>query len=106
MANMDHDTNLCPKDIISGKLTRVETEFGAVLLTALGDEIVGFSAKCPHAGENLEAGGLSHNRISCPKHGWKFNIQSGRTVYPPDEACRLRRYPIKIINERLCIQER
>ncbi len=106
MINNGHHTALSPEEIKLGELTRVETAFGSVLLTNVEGKLCGFSARCPHAGADLAAGDLHRNRISCPKHDWKFNIESGRTVYPADEACRLRRYPIQIIDGRIYIQER
>lgn len=50
-----------------------------VCLALFNDTLSSFSAKCPHAGGNLNNGYLdATGNIVCPLHGYKFNIQSGR----------------------------
>ncbi|MBT4865448.1 MAG: Rieske 2Fe-2S domain-containing protein, partial [Planctomycetaceae bacterium] len=32
---------------------------------------------CPHAGGPLGEGGLSGNIVTCPWHGWQFDVTTG-----------------------------
>lgn len=33
---------------------------------------------CPHAGGPLAKGNLSQNIVTCPWHGWQFDVTNGR----------------------------
>lgn len=70
-----------------------------LIVTRIGDDIFAFSADCPHAAADLADGTLHRGRITCPLHGWKFDIRTGRTLWPEDEACQLRRVEVKISAE-------
>jgi nitrite reductase/ring-hydroxylating ferredoxin subunit len=81
------------------------TEDGATRLTVNGQDILltkydgvfyAFSAFCPHAAGDLAAGQLYKGRIDCPEHAYRFDICSGRTLWPPDESYRLKTYPLKV----------
>lgn len=96
---MRYTTNWMMADLEEGGMCEVETENGRLIVTLVKGKAVCFAAKCPHAGADLSEGGLANGRVSCPKHGWKFDVVSGRAVYPPDEACRLKRYSVEIVDE-------
>jgi nitrite reductase/ring-hydroxylating ferredoxin subunit len=81
------------------------TEDGAIRLTINGQAILvtkyeggyfAFSAYCPHAAGDLASGQLYKGRIDCPEHAYRFDIRSGRTLWPPDESYFLKRYPLKV----------
>lgn len=67
----------------------------SIILTRWQDHIHAFSALCPHASGDLRQGDLYKGRIDCPDHGWRFDITTGRVLFPADEACRLRRFAVK-----------
>jgi len=39
--------------------------------------------KCPHAGGDLSAGKLEGKIVTCPKHGSKYEVTTGRCVLGP-----------------------
>ena len=81
-----------------------ETEHGRLIVTAVDGKLTCFSAKCPHASADLsEDGAVSGRRVVCPKHGWKFDVLTGRALYPPDEACRLKMFPVEDVNGKLVL---
>jgi len=90
-------------DLVEGEMYVVASEQGRLIVTIVAGEAVCFAARCPHAGADLAEGGLAHGRVSCPKHGWKFDVVSGRAVYPPDEACRLKRYGVAWVEGHLVV---
>ena len=83
-----------------------EVEAGTVHAVHIGDEkvivtrsdgqLVAFASTCPHAAADLSGGRLTRGQIKCPDHGYTFDVQSGRCVWPPDEGCRLMRYTVKV----------
>lgn len=40
--------------------------------------------ECPHAGGPLGEGTLCGATVSCPWHGWSFNLQTGQCDEDPD----------------------
>lgn len=62
-----------------------EEQFGegtSVLSTRAGDILIGrfqgrlmaADAKCPHAGATLVKADLEDNLVTCPLHGWRFDM--------------------------------
>ncbi len=58
------------------------------------DKIFALRDKCPHKGGPLSQGIVHDNRVACPLHDWKINLDSGEAV-APDEGCAAR-FPVKI----------
>lgn len=82
-------------DVAEGRLTRIEVGGRPILLTRLNGRAVAFGAACPHAAGDLGAGQFHRNQIECPVHGYRFDVSSGRAVWPPDEMCRLSYYLVE-----------
>jgi nitrite reductase/ring-hydroxylating ferredoxin subunit len=54
-------------------------------------------AVCPHSGADLGEGRVQHGRVTCPEHGWTFDLATG--CMPNMEEIAVRTYPVKIENE-------
>ena len=50
-----------------------------VALVRLEGDIKAFDALCPHLGGPLERGDLVGGVVTCPLHGWRFDLQAGGT---------------------------
>lgn len=99
-----YHTDLAAADVQADAMARLTVGGVPLIVTALGAEVVAFAAECPHAAANLAHGSLHRGRIVCPEHGWKFDIRSGRTVWPEDEVCRLKKYAVRIADGVVCIR--
>lgn len=73
----------------------VETEKGniAVFRTAT-DAVFALHDKCPHKGGPLSQGIVHGDRVACPLHDWKIQLETGLAV-APDEGCAAS-FPIRI----------
>src|SRR3989338_6058875 len=49
---------------------------------------------CLHMGGPLGEGMLDQNVVTCPWHGWQYDVMSGASVQNPD--VRLGKYPVKV----------
>ena len=76
------------------RITQVEVDNQSILLTRLTDELCAFNALCPHQLGNLSRGFIYREEIECPVHGWRFNLRTGKSVYPQEAGLCLRRYPV------------
>ena len=81
-------------DLDQGQMRVLEVDSQPVIITRLDGEFHAFSADCPHAAGDLRQGEIYRGRIDCPEHDYRFDVRSGRTLWPPDEVCRLRKYEI------------
>ncbi|MSO94874.1 MAG: Rieske (2Fe-2S) protein [Thermoleophilia bacterium] len=84
----------------------------------IGGELKAIRNICPHHGAPLCIGDLSgtmlpsdpgvyiygmENRVlRCPWHGYEFNIDTGRTLYDPNDL-RVKMYPVEIEEGRVVI---
>lgn len=66
-----------------------------LIITRFQGRLYAFSTLCPHAAADLSQGQLYRGRIDCPDHGYRFDIRTGRALWPPDEVCRLTHFEVK-----------
>ncbi len=69
---------------------RVHADGVCVLLVKQGDRIFAIGEKCAHLAGPLEDGKLEGQTISCPWHGSKFDLATGRVLEGPsvyDQPC-------------------
>lgn len=67
---------------------------GAVVITRVNEDLIAFSAKCPHASGDFREGEIHRGRAYCPVHQWKFDLVSGHCM--GDENYRLKMYAITL----------
>jgi nitrite reductase/ring-hydroxylating ferredoxin subunit len=91
-------------DLDLNQSLNVVTNGERIIITRLADGLYAFSAICPHAAGDLGNGSLYRGRIDCPDHGYRFDVRSGRVLWPPDEVCRLRRYEVSEVDDRIKIR--
>jgi nitrite reductase (NADH) small subunit/3-phenylpropionate/trans-cinnamate dioxygenase ferredoxin subunit len=57
--------------------------------------IYAFGDSCRHEGGSLSSGVLRDEVVTCPLHGWAYNVRSGKSVIPP-VGLRLPRYAVSV----------
>jgi nitrite reductase/ring-hydroxylating ferredoxin subunit len=91
------------EEIEDGRITVITLNDLPIILTRVKGAVQAFSARCPHASGDLTKGEFHRGRIECPEHGYRFDIATGFPVWPPDEVCRLKKYPVKEENGRVLV---
>ena len=56
---------------------------------------------CPHAGGPLGKGTLDRNIVTCPWHGWQFQVDSGQHCLNPT-LCQPS-YSTQVVNDMVCV---
>ena len=51
------------------------------------DEVFALHDKCAHKGGPLSQGIVHGRKVTCPLHGWNFNLADGQAVAPDVGAC-------------------
>lgn len=85
------------KDIEPGQVTYVEIDDYRLAICNLNGKIYAFENTCTHDGGPLNQGHLEGDVIECPRHGGRFNVQTGKAVRMPAVA-PIETYPVRIEN--------
>jgi len=76
-----------------------ELEIG---LYRVGSDYLAMDNVCPHAGYPLCDGELEETTISCPGHGWVFDLRTGLAPGEVEER-PLTRYPVQLEGDDILI---
>ena len=63
-----------------------------VAIYRIGDDFYAMDGICPHAGGPLGKGYVSGRRVTCPWHGWQFDVTTGVHCLTP--AIRHETFPV------------
>ena len=70
----------------SGEAALVLVNGEDVALFRRGDEVFAIGNQCPHQGGNLCDGFIEGDIVTCPLHGWEFDLRSGACMTVPGES--------------------
>jgi nitrite reductase/ring-hydroxylating ferredoxin subunit len=71
-------------------------------LFRMGDRVTAIDAACPHAGGRLGDGEVRDGVVTCPLHGWAFNVCTGSSLDPPGNDVVT--YPVLVEDGKVFIQ--
>ena len=81
----------------------VEVNGVQVLLVNVKGEIFAFENECPHQGSPLNAAIIKDGpTLSCPRHGYKFNLKTGACSDYPELV--LKTYTVRIEGENVSVE--
>ena len=61
-----------------------------------------YDSRCPHQTTNIPHLALQGQTLTCPKHGWQFDVRSGACTAVGDAP--LKQWPSKVVKGRLLAQ--
>ena len=70
-------------DLRPGEGKIVEVDGNEVALFNVNGEFFAINNTCPHRGGPLGEGMLEGNVVTCPHHGWQFDVKSGQNANMP-----------------------
>ena len=83
------------------KLVQVEGQ--AILLVKSKGVLYACENECPHQGAPMQGAFLKEaGQISCPRHGYRFDLVSGACQAHPE--CTLRIYPVEIRGDDIYVE--
>lgn len=82
-------------DVPPGAVRQVRAGDRWYALANVGGTIYALDNACPHNGGPLGKGTLDGAVLTCPWHGWQWDVPSGRAVSPPS-PWRARRVPVRV----------
>lgn len=57
--------------------------------------------RCPHAGASLAGGAIHEGTVVCPRHAWRFNLETGAWADYP--RIGVETYPVRISDGRVLV---
>ena len=70
-------------EISNGKMKHVEVDGKEVLIANVGGKCYAISDRCGHMNALLSMGNLTGNTVTCPFHGSKFDVTTGKKLSEP-----------------------
>ena len=72
-----------------------------VIVTIVDGEILACPGVCPHEDVALAGGDLTGATITCPGHGYMFDLHTGHCAHDP--LLELRRYPVTLVGDEIWV---
>ena len=106
-------------EVPEGGMTRFEAGDRAVVVFRIDGALHAYRDECPHQGASMSCGiisgamlptepggapefGLEGKVVICPRHRWKFSIETGESLYAVDRR-RMVPFPVRVEGDRLLI---
>lgn len=91
-------TTVTVDTVQTNQMTAVTINGHKLILAIYEGDIFAFAAECPHASADFGKGWVSRYKVTCPDHEYCWDVRSGRILWPEDENYRLKKYPVKVID--------
>jgi 3-phenylpropionate/trans-cinnamate dioxygenase ferredoxin subunit len=72
-----------------------------VALFKVDGEICALDDSCPHAGSSLVGGRFDGRTVTCPGHGLRFDVRTGRI--PGVDGLRVTTYPVQVADGQVLV---
>jgi len=70
-------------DIPTGMMKKVALNGKEILIVNVGGNYHAIGNTCTHAGGDLSKGSLNGNIVTCPRHGSRFDVTTGKSISGP-----------------------
>jgi nitrite reductase (NADH) small subunit len=88
-------------DVPAGTIREVDLEGKAIAVANVGGQFYAINNTCLHRGGPLGDGVLEGKIVTCPWHGWQYDVTSGKVSQNP--TVEVDRYPIEVRGDDLYV---
>ena len=85
-----------------GRMRYVEVDGLPIALANIDGAVYAFSDTCRHEGGPLSSGVLIDDTVTCPWHGWTYNVRTGKAIVPPI-GIRVPTYEVRVEGEEVYV---
>ncbi len=90
------------KDALApGQVTEIIVAGTAIALANVAGTYHALSNSCPHADGPLGEGSLSGSTLTCPYHGWQFDVGTGSCLTMGEHTVPI--YDVQIVEDAVCV---
>ena len=95
-------------ELVPGQPSGMDVDGARLVLARVGEAVYACGDTCTHRGGHLSEGRLTGPRLSCPLHGWKYDVRTGQCVRnsaPPRFASGSSPvYPVRIDGDSVFVE--
>ena len=81
-------------ELAPGEMKRVQVGEEEIALARIGHEFYAIQGACLHLQGPLGDGRLEDHVLTCPWHGWQYDLRTGKNEF--DLAIQLRTYDVRV----------
>jgi len=82
-------------ELNEGEIKRVACDGRELFIYKTAENIQVYDSRCPHQETNIPELAVEEYVLTCPKHGWKFDIKTGECVEKGDRPLRILEYKVE-----------
>ncbi len=90
------------QDIPLGSGVISEVQGRSIAIFNVAGKFYAIGNHCPHRGGPLGEGELKGPVVTCPWHGWTFNVVTG--MHPENQRIKVPVYPVQLSGDEVWIQ--
>ena len=68
------------KDLKNKEVSYVHRDNRDLFIYSENDSVRVFDSRCPHQATNIPELVLEDCKLTCPKHGWKLDVKTGKCI--------------------------
>jgi nitrite reductase/ring-hydroxylating ferredoxin subunit len=91
-------------DIPQGKMSHVTVGGKEILVANVDGSYYAINNICNHAGAELHEGDLAGKELTCPWHGAKWDVTTGKLVWFPQNLKNLESYEVTVENDTVYVE--
>ena len=80
----------------------VEVKGRGIALFKIGGKVYAVDPICAHQGGPLAEGGMEGNVVTCPWHGWQYDVTTGKCTF--NDSIKQEIFPVKEEGEDVFVQ--
>lgn len=88
-------------EIPLGQIREFQVAGKAVAIANVGGKFFAINSICLHHGGPLGEGDLNGSLVTCPWHGWQYDVTTGKLAQQPDSAVDC--YPVELHQDELYV---
>lgn len=73
-----------------------------VAVFKLGDDVIAIDGICPHAGGPLAQGMVCNDIVTCPWHGWQYDLRTGQHRLNP--RISVETFPVRVAGGKVYVE--
>lgn len=94
MASSQFVTVARVEDVLPGTVTTVTVDGRKLALARVEDEFYATQQECLHLGGPLCEGRLDGHLLTCPWHGWQYDVRTGKNAF--DLAIQIETFEVRV----------
>lgn len=88
--------------LAAGEITEVIVAGTTVAVANVDGVFHAMSNVCPHAGGPIGDGTVEGHKVTCPYHGWSFDMRDGRCFVNEDVILPI--HEVRVVGDAVCVR--